>query len=293
MLSRSPSICEFSLAGAACANAMARPVSRAGLSLVAEVLPCKQGVGVRFLQPAPFGFFIRQSHARLAQCRGPSLRPMSVRVRVPGRAPRLCSPTAEAACSKQAQVRVQVLPQARALSSEAERPAYTRKDGISKFSARTNNGTCSSKAEPPADNRQTADRYRAGPPALAREASEGCRAGARSAKAGICIRELRLGRPTPSSHSQEINMSTLHKRGRLAAAPIRTLCRLDPERTKPGSAGHGTFNPAAGGSSPPGSASLRSRSERGLPRRSAKREGGHVLPRATARPCHRLQLSDH
>ena len=49
-------------------------------------------------------------------------------------------------------------------------------------------------------------------------------------------------------------MSTLHKRGRLAAAPIRTLFRLDPERTKPGSAGHGTFNPAAGGSSPPGSA---------------------------------------
>jgi hypothetical protein len=53
-------------------------------------------------------------------------------------------------------------------------------------------------------------------------------------------------------------MTTLHKRGRLAAAPIR---RLDPERIKPGSAGHGAFNPAARGSSPPGSTSLRSRSE--------------------------------
>src|SRR5215467_2303245 len=144
MLSRSPSICEFSRQSA---RARLRRLSLAGLSLVAEVLPCKQGVRVRFLQPAPFCFFIRQSHARLAQCRGPSLRPMSVRVRVPGRAPRLCSPTAEATCSKQAQVRVQVLPQARALSSEAERPAYTRKDGISKFSARTNDASVAQMAE--------------------------------------------------------------------------------------------------------------------------------------------------
>lgn len=46
-------------------------------------------------------------------------------------------------------------------------------------------------------------------------------------------------------------MTTLRKRGRLAAAANP----LDwTPSVKPGSAGHGTFNPAAGGSSPPGSA---------------------------------------
>jgi hypothetical protein len=35
-------------------------------------------------------------------------------------------------------------------------------------------------------------------------------------------------------------------------SPPHPITRLDPERIKPGSAGHGTFNPAAGGSSPPG-----------------------------------------
>jgi hypothetical protein len=56
-------------------------------------------------------------------------------------------------------------------------------------------------------------------------------------------------------------MTTPCKRGRLAAASNHP--RLDPERLKPGSAGHGAFNPAAGGSSPPGSTSLRSRSGEG------------------------------
>ena len=38
-------------------------------------------------------------------------------------------------------------------------------------------------------------------------------------------------------------MSTLHKRGRLAAAPIRTLCRLDPERTSLDRPGTGLLTP--------------------------------------------------
>jgi hypothetical protein len=46
-------------------------------------------------------------------------------------------------------------------------------------------------------------------------------------------------------------MTTLRKRGRLAAAANPS--DWTPS-VKPGSAGHGTFNPAAGGSSPPGSA---------------------------------------
>ena len=84
-------------------------------------------------------------------------------------------------------------------------------------------------------------------------------------------------------------MTTLHKRGRLAAAPIR---RLDPERIKPGSAGHGAFNPAARGSSPPGFTSLHSLRERGLPRRSPKGVGGlFVRELRLAGPLNKL--SDH
>jgi hypothetical protein len=49
-------------------------------------------------------------------------------------------------------------------------------------------------------------------------------------------------------------MIMLRKRG--AACRRIQSPRLDPERLKPGSAGHGAFNPAAGGSSPPGSTSL-------------------------------------
>jgi hypothetical protein len=77
------------------ASACAARPRLAGLSSVAEVLPCKQGVGVRFLQPAPLepSFHSQTFIACLAQCRGPSLRPMSVRVRVPGHAP-----SAEATC---------------------------------------------------------------------------------------------------------------------------------------------------------------------------------------------------
>ena len=41
----------------------------------------------------------------------------------------------------------------------------------------------------------SAVRVRHRPPAFAREASEGCRAEARRAKAGPCTRELRLGKP--------------------------------------------------------------------------------------------------
>src|SRR5262249_22635924 len=140
-------------------------------------------------------------------------------------------------------------------------------------------------AEPSADNRQIADRYRAGPPAFARAASEGCRAVARRAKAGhlsasfgsaseagltFSLATARLATITRQPQ-ENTDMTTLHKRGRLAAAPIR---RLDPERIKPGSAGHGAFNPAARGSSPPGFISLCSRSEGRLPRRSPKGEGG-------------------
>jgi hypothetical protein len=44
--------------------------------------------------------------------------------------------------------------------------------------------------------------------------------------------------------------------------PAQTRGPRDPERTKPGSAGHGTFNPAAGGSSPPGFTNHRPVAER-------------------------------
>jgi hypothetical protein len=50
----------------------------------------------------------------------------------------------------------------------------------------------------------SAVRVRHRPPAFAREASEGCRAEARRAKAGGCCRELRLGKPLAKAISKSL-----------------------------------------------------------------------------------------
>jgi putative endonuclease len=54
-------------------------------------------------------------------------------------------------------------------------------------------------------------RFLPGPPAFAREAGEGCRAEARRAKAGLCPRELRLGKPGNGMHYVYILRSLEHR----------------------------------------------------------------------------------